>query len=98
AQPKSKWWSKLKKLFSKKESGESESTEETPEEPPSQAQSRTGIIRKHTDVSFPASVPIGKVYNLRVQIVPAEIVLPSGEVRELPKPHSHDVTMDLDVP
>ena len=36
-------------------------------------------IRRHTDVSFPAVVQAGKVYNLRVQLVPAEEALPSGE-------------------
>jgi serine/threonine-protein kinase len=52
-------------------------------------------IRRHTDVSFPAVVQAGKVYNLRVQLVPAEEVLPSGEVRERPRPHAHDATLDL---
>jgi hypothetical protein len=52
-------------------------------------------IRRHTDVSFPAEVQAGKVYNLRVQLVPATTVLPSGEVCERPRPHAHDATLDL---
>ena len=55
-------------------------------------------IRRHTDVSFPARVRVGKFYNLRVQIVPAEETLPSGEVRERPRPPAHDATVDLTVP
>ena len=43
-------------------------------------------------------VQVGKVYNLRVQLVPAEETLPSGEVRERPRPHAHDATLDLLVP
>src|SRR5262249_30517566 len=43
---------------------------------------RPETIRRHTDVSFPAAVQAGKVYNLRVQLVPTAEVLPSGEVRE----------------
>ena len=60
---------------------------------------RSGIeptsIRRHTDVSFPAVVQAGKVYNLRIQLVPAEEALPSGEVRERPRPHAHDATLNL---
>ena len=52
-------------------------------------------IRRHTDVSFPAVVQAGKVYNLRIQLVPAEEALPSGEVRERPRPHAHDATLNL---
>jgi CHAT domain len=52
-------------------------------------------IRRHTDVSFPAEVQAGKVYNLRVQLVPAAEILPSGEVCERPKPHAHDATLNL---
>ena len=55
-------------------------------------------IRRHTDVSFPARVPAGKTHNLRVQIVPAEEILSTGEVRELPKPHAHDATLTLKSP
>jgi RNA polymerase sigma-70 factor (ECF subfamily) len=55
-------------------------------------------IRRHTDVSFPALVPAGKVYNLRIQLVPAVEVLPSGQVRDRPKPHPHDATLNLPVP
>jgi serine/threonine protein kinase len=61
-------------------------------------QSQPKTIRRHTDVSFPARVQVGKVYNLRVQFVPAEEKLPSGEVRKKPKPHQHDATVDLTVP
>ena len=55
-------------------------------------------IRRHTDVSFPAVVQAGRVYNLRVQVVPAAEVLPSGEMRDRPKPHAHDATLDLLIP
>jgi hypothetical protein len=55
-------------------------------------------IRRHTDISFPARVRLGRIYNLRVQIIPAEETLPTGETREIPKPHAHDATMLLDVP
>jgi hypothetical protein len=55
-------------------------------------------IRRHTDVSFPAAVPAGQVYNLRIQLVPAVEVLPSGEVRDRPRPHPHDATLNLLVP
>ena len=55
-------------------------------------------IRRHTDISFPARVHVGKSYNLRVQIIPAEKTLPTGEVKELAKPHDHDATMLLDFP
>jgi serine/threonine protein kinase len=60
-------------------------------EPPSE-------IRRHSDVSFPAKASAGKVHKLRVQLVPAEEILPSGEVRTLPKPHSHDAAMAIQVP
>jgi hypothetical protein len=43
-------------------------------------------------------VPVGKVHHLRVQIIPAEEVLPGGEVRERPRPHAHDVTLELQPP
>jgi hypothetical protein len=56
------------------------------------------LVHRHTDVSFPARVRQGKVYRLRVQVVPATETLPTGEVRELPKPHPHDVTVALAVP
>jgi serine/threonine-protein kinase len=55
-------------------------------------------VRRHTDVSFPSRVPLGRVCSLRVQIVPAEEVLPTGEVRELPRPHPHDATLELQAP
>jgi type VI secretion system protein ImpC len=55
-------------------------------------------IQRHTDVSFPANVPVGKTHNLRVQLVPAEEILPTGEVKKHPRSHPHDVTMSLDVP
>jgi serine/threonine protein kinase len=51
-------------------------------------------IRRHTDVSFPAVVQLGKVYNLRVQLVPAEEML-RDMLLELPRPHPHDATLDL---
>jgi hypothetical protein len=38
------------------------------------------------------------VYHLRVQLVPAEETLASGEVRERPRPHPHDATLNLMVP
>jgi predicted component of type VI protein secretion system len=52
-------------------------------------------IRRHTDISFPARVHVAKTYNLRVQIIPAEEALPTGEIKEFAKPHAHDVTMSL---
>jgi fatty-acyl-CoA synthase len=55
------------------------------------------VIRRHTDVSFPAKVRVGKIYNLRVHLVSAEAELPSGGVRELAKPHAHDTTINLHV-
>ena len=65
---------------------------------PEAVPSQLATIRRHTDVSFPAEVQAAKVYNLRLQLVPATIVLPSGETCERPKPHSHDATLDLLVP
>ena len=56
------------------------------------------IVRRHTDVSFPEEVPVGKPSDLRIQFVPAEQTLPDGRVQELPKPHEHDVTVPLQVP
>src|SRR5262249_19207036 len=56
------------------------------------------VPRRQADVSFPARVRAGKVYLLRVQIVPSEEVLPTGEVRQLPRPHAHDVDMALAAP
>jgi type VI secretion system protein ImpC len=56
------------------------------------------IVRRHTDVSFPALVLSGKRYNLRVVLVPAEETLAEGGVRERPRPHAHDATMNLLVP
>jgi fatty-acyl-CoA synthase len=53
------------------------------------------VIRRHTDVSFPAKVRVGKIYNLRVRLVSAEAELPGGGVRELAKPHTHDTTINL---
>jgi hypothetical protein len=55
-------------------------------------------VRRHTDVSFPSEVQTGKSCNLRIQLVPATSVLPSGEVCERPKPHVHDTTLDLIAP
>jgi hypothetical protein len=52
-------------------------------------------LRRYTDVSFPARVRVGKTYPLRVQIVPAEETLPTGEVRPLPRPHAHDASLAL---
>jgi serine/threonine protein kinase len=49
----------------------------------------------YTDVSFPACVRVNKVYNLRVQLVPSEDTLPSGQVRRLPPPHPHDALLQL---
>jgi CHAT domain/Sigma-70, region 4 len=66
--------------------------------PTASPQEPAPLIRRHTDVSFPARVRQGKMYHLRVQIVPAEVVLPSGELSEIPKSHSHDATMTLKVP
>ncbi len=59
------------------------------------APSPAAIIRRHTDISFPAKVPVGKTFPLRVQLVPSEETLPSGELRAVPKPHPHDVTLPL---
>jgi hypothetical protein len=56
------------------------------------------FIRRHTDVSFPSRVRQGKTYHLRVQIVPAEVVLPWGEISDVPKPHSHDAALTLRAP
>jgi fatty-acyl-CoA synthase len=53
------------------------------------------VIRRHTDVSFPAKVCVGKIHNLRVRLVSAEAELPGGGVRELAKPHTHDTTINL---
>jgi RNA polymerase sigma factor (sigma-70 family) len=66
--------------------------------PPVSSPQRPPFIRRHTDVSFPARVRQGKAYHLRVQIVPAEVVLRTGEISEIPRPHSHDATMVLKVP
>src|SRR5262249_42497996 len=55
-------------------------------------------LLRHSDVSFPARVRVGQAHNLRVQIIPAEVVLPTGEVRKVPKPHGHDDTFELKVP
>jgi uncharacterized membrane protein YtjA (UPF0391 family) len=54
------------------------------------------ILRRHTDVSFPARVHLGKSYNLRVALVPAEEALPGGGIHARPKPHT--ATMNLLVP
>ena len=56
------------------------------------------FIRRHTDVSFPARVRQGTTNHLRIQIIPADVVLPSGEISAVPKPHPHDATMTLKVP
>jgi serine/threonine protein kinase len=55
-------------------------------------------IRRHTDISFPARVRLGTTHHLRVQMVPAQEQLPSGEVVDLPKYHTYDVTVNLVVP
>jgi RNA polymerase sigma factor (sigma-70 family) len=55
-------------------------------------------ILRHTDVTFPARVRQGQIHNLRLQIVPAEAVLSTGEYAPLDKPHSHDATLLLKVP
>jgi type VI secretion system protein ImpC len=53
------------------------------------------VLRRHTDVSFPARVRLGKPYHLRVRLVPAEEELPGGGTRERPRPHTHDATVNL---
>ena len=64
---------------------------ETPHDrPPVHPRDPPTFIRRHTDVSFPARVRQGKIHNLRLQIIPAETVLPSGEVVPVAKPHVHD--------
>jgi serine/threonine protein kinase len=55
-------------------------------------------IRRYTDVSFPAKAATSEVHTLRVQLVPAEEVLPSGKLRVLPRPHAHDAVMSLKIP
>jgi len=50
-------------------------------------------LRRHTDISFPAKVLVSKLYQLRIQFIPAEETFPGGEVRERPKPHLHDATV-----
>jgi RNA polymerase sigma-70 factor (ECF subfamily) len=55
-------------------------------------------LRRHTDISFPARVRMGQWACLRVQLVPATLVLPGGEVREQPKQHPHDTTLALLAP
>jgi hypothetical protein len=75
----------LQQFGRKRKAGRSARTE------PDEAQAP--LLRRHTDVSFPAKVPLGKTHNLRVQLVPAEETLPTGEVRPLPKAHPHDVTV-----
>jgi serine/threonine protein kinase len=52
-------------------------------------------LRRHTDISFPAQVPLGRVQHLRIQLVPAEEELPAGGVQERPRPHAHDATLNL---
>jgi tetratricopeptide (TPR) repeat protein len=69
--------------------------DQPPASVPARLEAKT--IRRHTDVSFPSRVVAGKRYNLRIQIVPAEMMLPTGEVNQIPLPHSHDVTIDLEV-
>jgi RNA polymerase sigma factor (sigma-70 family) len=55
-------------------------------------------LRRHTDISFPARVRVRQWTCLRIQLVPAEVVLPGGEVREQSKPHPHDTTLALLAP
>jgi serine/threonine protein kinase len=57
-----------------------------------------GPIWRHTDVSFPARVTVGKVVKLRVRLVPAEEPSPTGGVKPLPRPHAHDTSMSIEVP
>jgi serine/threonine protein kinase len=52
-------------------------------------------LRRHTDISFPARVLLGKVHHLRIQLIPAEEELPEGGVQERPRPHAHDATLNL---
>jgi hypothetical protein len=52
-------------------------------------------IQRHTDISFPASVPVGKTGKLRVQLIPAEEILPTEEVRKHPSTSPHDATKSL---
>jgi hypothetical protein len=67
-------------------------------EPPSEDRpSPPEYIRRHTDVSFPASPRVGERYNLRLQLVPTEEELPSGKVRPVPRPHEHDQTLTVKV-
>src|SRR5207247_1891092 len=66
-----------------------------PPPPPPRVGSRGETVRLHSDVSFPPALSLGETAILRVQLTPAEEVLPSGERRELPRPHPHDATMDL---
>jgi serine/threonine protein kinase len=61
--------------------------------PPSQPR----MIQRHTNVSFAAKVPVGKVRTLKVRLVPTEQLLPGGRVRQLSRPHPHDATMLLEV-
>jgi DNA-directed RNA polymerase specialized sigma24 family protein len=77
---------------------ESEPRTKSVESPRPSPQEPSPFIRRHTDVSFPARVRQGKMNHLRVQIVPAQVVLPSGETLEVPKPHPHDATMTLKMP
>ena len=53
------------------------------------------VLRRHTDVSFPARVELGRRYNLRVRLVPADEEIPGGGTRERSKPHTYDTTMNL---
>jgi serine/threonine protein kinase len=69
-----------------------------PERPPGESPSWPKVIRRHTDVAFPARIPVSKVGTLRIQLVPAEEFLPTGEVREIRPPHPHDATLTLKAP
>jgi hypothetical protein len=71
--------------------------EREPRVRPTEGEPDPEVLRRQTDVSFPARVRAGKVYLLRVQVVPSLEVLPTGEVR-LPRPHDHDVDLALAAP
>jgi serine/threonine protein kinase len=63
---------------------------EAPQQPPP-----PDVIKRHTDIAFPAKCPVSKECVLRIKLVPAEEILPSGEVRPVRHPHTHDATLTL---
>jgi RNA polymerase sigma-70 factor (ECF subfamily) len=79
-----------------KAAAEAEAVSEPGHEPILDTEGST--LRRHTDISFPARVRVGQWACLRVQLVPATLVLPGGEVRDQPKPHPHDTTLALLAP